>query len=141
MRLYFFLFSIPLITMSILVYIFSGPTSLTGLPDFRFMTIPDGLPFSDEDVTQDVPSLCEAIMTKKSLPHFQDLLCRLNESDPVTPKVTCIFSDFCMNFAIDAAKEMGLPCVSLWTASACGLLAYLHFRTLMEKGLIPLKGI
>ncbi|KAF3326220.1 7-deoxyloganetin glucosyltransferase-like protein [Carex littledalei] len=118
-----------------------GPTSLNGLPDFQFTVIPDGLPFSDEDVTQDVPSLCESIMTNKGLPYFRDLLCRLNESDPVTPKVTCVFADFTMCFAMDAAKEIGIPCALLWTASACGLLGYLHYRTLMEKGLIPLKDM
>ncbi|KAJ3697560.1 hypothetical protein LUZ61_001265 [Rhynchospora tenuis] len=118
-----------------------GPTSLDGLPDFQFMAIPDGLPFSDEDVTQDVPSICEAIMTNKSLPYFRDLLRRLNESDPVAPQVTCVFADFTMSFAIDAAKEIGIPCVLLWTASACGLLGYLNFKNLMEKGIIPLKDM
>ncbi|XP_078171271.1 7-deoxyloganetin glucosyltransferase-like [Carex rostrata] len=118
-----------------------GPTSLNGLPDFQFTAIPDGLPYSDEDVTQDVPALCESIMTNKGLPYFRDLLRRLNESDPVTPKVTCVFADFTMCFAMDAAKEIGIPCALLWTASACGLLGYLHYQTLLEKGLIPLKDM
>ncbi|GAU36718.1 hypothetical protein TSUD_217750 [Trifolium subterraneum] len=34
-----------------------GPNSLDGLPSFRFETIPDGLPESDVDATQDIPSL------------------------------------------------------------------------------------
>lgn len=34
-----------------------GPDSLKGLPDFRFETIPDGLPPSDRDATQDLPAL------------------------------------------------------------------------------------
>ncbi|XP_078182160.1 7-deoxyloganetin glucosyltransferase-like [Carex rostrata] len=118
-----------------------GPTSLNGLPDFQFTAIPDGLPFSEEDRTQDVPPLCESTMTNKSLPYFRDLLCRLNESYPTTPKVTCVFSDFISSFAIDAAREIGIPCVLLWTASACGLLGYLHYRTLVEEGLIPLKDM
>ncbi|XP_078171272.1 7-deoxyloganetin glucosyltransferase-like [Carex rostrata] len=117
------------------------PTGLNRLPDFQFTAIPDGLPFSDEDVTQDVPSLCESIVTNKGLPYFRDLLCRLNESDPVIPKVTCVFADFAMSFAMGAAKEIGIPCALLWTASACGLLGYLHYRTLLEKGLIPLKDM
>ncbi|KAI4963625.1 hypothetical protein ZWY2020_011276 [Hordeum vulgare] len=36
-----------------------GEDSLAGLDDFRFETIPDGLPRIDnEDVTQDIPALC-----------------------------------------------------------------------------------
>ncbi|KAM4073222.1 hypothetical protein ACB094_10G001900 [Castanea mollissima] len=34
-----------------------GPNSLDGLSDFRFETIPDGLPPSDINATQDMPSL------------------------------------------------------------------------------------
>ncbi|KAJ4791214.1 Glycosyltransferase [Rhynchospora pubera] len=118
-----------------------GPNSLDGLPDFQFTTIPDGLPFSDEDVTQDVPSLFEAVMMNKSLPYFRDLLRQLNESDPVAPKVTCVFADFAMSFAIEVAKEIGIPCALLWTSSACGLLGYLNFQNLMDKGVIPLKDM
>lgn len=32
-----------------------GPNSLDSFPDFRFVTIPDGLPPSDPDATQDLP--------------------------------------------------------------------------------------
>ncbi|KAJ3683782.1 hypothetical protein LUZ60_014009 [Juncus effusus] len=112
-----------------------GPNSLAGLPDFQFKTIPDGLPFSDEDMTQDVPSLCEAIMDNKSLPYFRDLLSELNESN----KVSCVFSDFTMSFALDVAKEIGVPCVLFWTASACGLMGYLQYKILLEKGVLPFK--
>jgi hypothetical protein len=37
-----------------------GPDSLNGLPDFRFESIPDGLPPSDEKATQDVQAIFEA---------------------------------------------------------------------------------
>ncbi|KAH7566885.1 hypothetical protein JRO89_XS08G0248900 [Xanthoceras sorbifolium] len=37
-----------------------GPDALKGLPDFRFETIPDGLPPSDRDATQDVRALCDS---------------------------------------------------------------------------------
>ncbi|CAJ1964882.1 unnamed protein product [Sphenostylis stenocarpa] len=36
---------------------FHGADFVKGLPDFVFETIPDGLPPSDKDATQDVPSL------------------------------------------------------------------------------------
>ncbi|KAM7500073.1 hypothetical protein LguiA_024487 [Lonicera macranthoides] len=38
-----------------------GPDSLAGLPDFRFETIPDGLPPSDSGSTQNVIDLFESV--------------------------------------------------------------------------------
>ncbi|KAF2294125.1 hypothetical protein GH714_007685 [Hevea brasiliensis] len=46
-----------------------GPNSLDGLPDFHFEAIPDGLPPSDANATQDIPSLCDST-SKHSLVHF-----------------------------------------------------------------------
>jgi hypothetical protein len=54
--------------------------------DFRFATIPDGLPPSDADATQDVPSLCRSTM-ETCLPHFRSLLAQLNAT-PGAPPVT-----------------------------------------------------
>ena len=43
-----------------------------------------------------------------------------------------------MSFTLDAAEEPGVPEVLFWTTSACGLLGYVHYRQLMEKGYTPL---
>ncbi|KAJ4850691.1 hypothetical protein Tsubulata_035384 [Turnera subulata] len=117
-----------------------GPHSLRGLPTFRFDTIPDGLPLTDADSTQDVPSLC-ASTKKNCLPPFRDLLSRLNSNNPSSgvPPVTCIVSDCIMSFTLEAAQELGIPNVLFWTASASSILAYLHYRGLLEKGYVPLK--
>nr|CAD1826916.1 unnamed protein product [Ananas comosus var. bracteatus] len=117
-----------------------GPAALDGLPDFRFATIPDGLPFSDEDKTQDVPSLCRSTMTN-CLPHFRKLLAELNDPSSGVPKVTCVVSDAVMSFTLDAAKELSIPIVLFWTASAIGYISYRHYRQLMEKGIFPLKDV
>uniref|UniRef100_A0A0D9VL87 Glycosyltransferase n=1 Tax=Leersia perrieri TaxID=77586 RepID=A0A0D9VL87_9ORYZ len=113
------------------------------VPGFRFATIPDGLPPSDDDdVTQDIPSLCRS--TKEScLGPFRRLLARLNDDAAATghPPVTCIVSDVVMGFSMDAAKELGLPYVQLWTASSISYLGYRHYRLLMERGLAPLKDV
>ncbi|KAK9285609.1 hypothetical protein L1049_024804 [Liquidambar formosana] len=37
-----------------------GPESVKGLEDFRFKTIPDELPLSDRDATQEVPVICDS---------------------------------------------------------------------------------
>ncbi|KAI4337681.1 hypothetical protein L6164_016065 [Bauhinia variegata] len=114
-----------------------GSDSLNGLPSFRFQTIPDGLPEPDVDATQDIPSLCDSTR-KTCLPHFRNLLSKLSDT-PGVPPVSCIVSDGVMSFTLDAAKELGVPEVLFWTTSACGFLGYLHYRHLIDKGIVPLK--
>ncbi|CAM0148253.1 unnamed protein product [Urochloa decumbens] len=119
-----------------------GAAAVAGVPGFRFATIPDGLPPSeDDDVTQDIPSLCKST-TETCLGPFRRLLAELN--DPAAtghPPVTCVVSDVVMGFSIDAAKERGVPYVQLWTASTISFLGYQHYRLLMNRGLAPLKPL
>ncbi|CAN6584070.1 unnamed protein product [Malus baccata var. baccata] len=114
-----------------------GRNSLVGLPSFRFETIPDGLPTTDVNATQDITALSFST-EKNSLAPFKDLLSKLN-SLPNSPPVTCIVSGSAMTFTLEAAQELGIPVVIFATTSACGLMGYLQFRSLIEKGLIPLK--
>ena len=117
-----------------------GPDFLKGLPDFVFETIPDGLPPSDRDATQDVPAVCDST-SKNCLGPFKELLKRLNTSLPeVNPPVTCIISDGVMSFGIKAGEELGIPQVLFWTASACGFMGYLQFSELQKRGIVPFKG-
>ncbi|XP_062099250.1 7-deoxyloganetin glucosyltransferase-like [Humulus lupulus] len=114
-----------------------GPNSLDGLPSFQFETIPDGLPPTDVDATQDIPALCYST-PRHSLVPFKNLLAKLNSS-PVVPPVTCVVSDGVMSFTLDAAEELGIPEVLFWTTSACGFMGYVHYKGLIERGLTPLK--
>ncbi|CAM0955402.1 unnamed protein product [Alopecurus aequalis] len=114
-----------------------GPAAVAGLSDFRFATIPDGLPPSDADATQDPVSLCYSTMTT-CLPHMTKLLEDLNSTAGVPP-VTFVLGDNVMSFCVDAAAEVGVPCVLFWTASACGYMGYRNFRFLMDEGISPLK--
>ncbi|XP_038719566.1 linamarin synthase 2-like [Tripterygium wilfordii] len=114
-----------------------GPDTVAGLPGFRFETIPDGLPESDRDATQDVPALCDAARNNCSGP-FRELLSRLNSSAEVPP-VSCIVADGFMSFAIKVAEEFGLPEVQFWTASACSFMGYLHYSELVKRGIIPFQ--
>lgn len=114
-----------------------GPDSLNGLPTFQFLTIPDGLPPTDGDVTQDIPSLCQ-YTRKTCLASFRNLLSKLNHtSSSNVPPVSCIVSDGVMSFTLDAAQELGIPEILFWTTSACGFMGYLHYLQLIKKGLTP----
>ena len=117
-----------------------GPNSLDGLSDFRFETIPDGLPPSDLNATQDPNFLCDSIR-KNFLAPFSDLLVKLNGATSKNPPVTCIISDGFMPFTITAAQELGIPIVMFFTISACSLMGFMQLRSLIDKGIIPLKGV
>ncbi|XP_054803459.1 7-deoxyloganetin glucosyltransferase-like [Prosopis cineraria] len=117
-----------------------GPHAVDGLPDFRYETIPDGLPPSDADATQHIPSLCKSTSTTCFDP-FLNLLRRLQTyaSACHVPPVTCVVSDGVMTFAVKAANVLGIPSVLFWTASACGFVGYAQYRYLVDQGLVPLK--
>uniref|UniRef100_A0A175YN24 Glycosyltransferase N-terminal domain-containing protein n=1 Tax=Daucus carota subsp. sativus TaxID=79200 RepID=A0A175YN24_DAUCS len=113
-----------------------GLQSLGDVASFRFETIPDGLPPSDADKTQDIPQLLVSIFEKRMLPPFQNLLAELNAG---TYQVTSILSDGFMPFTADAAHSLGIPIVLLWTISACAFMGFYQFKNVLERGLVPLK--
>ncbi|KAK6923776.1 hypothetical protein RJ641_009976 [Dillenia turbinata] len=115
-----------------------GPDFLRGFSDFRFETIPDGLPDSDKDATQDAPLLCDST-SKNCLEPFCELLNKLN-SFPELPAVSCLISDGVMSFAIKAAGMIGVPEVQFWTTSACGFMGYLQYEELIKRGIVPFKA-
>ncbi|KAK7302533.1 hypothetical protein RJT34_13425 [Clitoria ternatea] len=122
-----------------------GPNALDGLPDFRFETISDGLfsmDYDDADVRQHRPSLLNSVR-KNCLQPFRDLLVRLNQSATDghnhNPPVTCLVSDCYLTFPIQAAQEFSLPILLLCPSSAASLLTVMHFPTLLDKGITPLK--
>ncbi|KAJ8441489.1 hypothetical protein Cgig2_026290 [Carnegiea gigantea] len=114
----------------------AGPNALGGLPSFRFEAIPDGLAPTDANATQDIPSLCRSIELHCLRP-FMDLLRRVNRSG-VAP-VSCIVSDVAMSFTLDAAKELGVPEVMLWTSSPCGFQGCALYDMLIQLDLVPFK--
>ncbi|XP_057974119.1 7-deoxyloganetin glucosyltransferase-like isoform X2 [Malania oleifera] len=117
-----------------------APHPPSAVSSFCFRTIPDGLPPTDADSTQDIASLSDST-SKNCLAPFRALLSELNGSSSAdVPPVTCIVSDGAMSFTLTAAEELGIPEVLFWTASACGFMGYAHYSLLREKGFLPLKG-
>ncbi|XP_059452312.1 7-deoxyloganetin glucosyltransferase-like [Corylus avellana] len=117
-----------------------GPKSLDGLPDFQFKTIPDSLPPSDSNATQDIDALSESLMENFLAP-FSDILLELNTTATSSnnPPVTCIIADGFLAFTHTAASELGIPILVLFTVSACSLMGFMQFPRLRDKGLTPLK--
>ena len=117
-----------------------GPNSLDGLSDFQFKSIPDGLPPSNSNATQDLPSLANSIM-KNFLAPFSDFLVKLNTATSNNPPVTCIISDGFMPFTVTGAQALNIPIVMFFTIPACSVMGLMQIRPLKDKGFIPLKGI
>ncbi|XP_062009171.1 7-deoxyloganetin glucosyltransferase-like [Rosa rugosa] len=113
-----------------------GPNSLDRFPDFRFETIPDGLPSSDEKESQDIPLLCDSLR-RNCLAPFRNLVNKLNGN--MNLPVTSIVSDGFLTFTITVAKELGIPTAQFFTLAAVGFMSFKIFPTLVEKGFAPLK--
>ncbi|GMQ02084.1 hypothetical protein CsSME_00048478 [Camellia sinensis var. sinensis] len=114
-----------------------GLDSLCGFPNFQFKTIPDGLPPSDIDATQDVASLCGSVR-RNFLKPFRKLIEDLNQVD-TAPPVSCIVSDGVMPFSVTVGDELGIPVAVFWTFAACGFMGFYQYRALLDKGLTPLQ--
>ncbi|KAG6474555.1 7-deoxyloganetin glucosyltransferase-like [Zingiber officinale] len=118
-------------------------SSLDGLPDFRFASIPDGIsPFNDGDEhRQDIPNYSLAI--KNNCPaSFLKLLSAMNDpnSGVPVPPVNCVISDCFASFTLNATAKLGIPNVFYCPSSVCGFLDFYYCKELMERGIIPLKS-
>ncbi|ERN14703.1 hypothetical protein AMTR_s00038p00223700 [Amborella trichopoda] len=114
----------------------AGAIELKHLEDFNLESITDGLP-PDDCRTQE--SLFDAT-TKYFLSPFKDLVSKLNGSMEV-PRVPCIISDGLRNFTQQVVEENGIPRISLWTTSTCGYWGFLQYPEIIERGILPFKGL
>ncbi|KAK9066814.1 hypothetical protein SSX86_014137 [Deinandra increscens subsp. villosa] len=112
----------------------AGPTCLDGAPGFWFETIPDGVDRSSEASQATTNDLLLKSVETNFLAPFIDLVTKL----PNPP--TCIISDgFMSAFTIDAGKKLGIPVMMFWTLAASGFMGFYQIKSLIEKGLAPLK--
>ncbi|WOG82601.1 hypothetical protein DCAR_0101766 [Daucus carota subsp. sativus] len=117
-----------------------GPHSLDGLPDFCFEAIPDGLsPFDENENATQSPEALFSSIPKSCLSPLRQLLEKLNGKSGSRPPVSCVIADAIMSFATIAAREIGVPCVCFRTSPGMVYLLTLHYRKLVEKGLLPMK--
>nr|XP_011467653.1 PREDICTED: 7-deoxyloganetin glucosyltransferase-like isoform X2 [Fragaria vesca subsp. vesca] len=114
-----------------------GPNSLDHFLDFRFETIPDGLPISDEKDSQEMTLVFDSVR-KNFVAPFRNLLNKLNGANMNLP-VTSIVSDGFMTFTITVAEELGIPIAHFFALAAVGFMSLKSIPTLVEKGFAPLK--
>uniref|UniRef100_A0A8R7QAC5 Uncharacterized protein n=2 Tax=Triticum urartu TaxID=4572 RepID=A0A8R7QAC5_TRIUA len=113
-----------------------GAAAVRGREGFRFEAIPDGLVEADRDA-EDYDLRLSAATSQRWAEPVKELLLRLNGT-PGVPPVTCVLPTSLMSFALDVARELGVPSMVLWACSAASLMAHMRLRELKERG-VPLK--
>lgn len=108
-----------------------GAAAVRGHEGFRFEAIPDGLVEADRD-TGDYD------LSHRCAEPLRELLLRLNGTAGVPP-VTCVVPTMLMTFALDVARELGVPSMVLYGGSAASLMGNMRLRELKERGYVPLK--
>ncbi|KQJ95230.1 hypothetical protein BRADI_3g15946v3 [Brachypodium distachyon] len=120
----------------------SAAAALAGREDeddgsFRFEAIPDGLAEADRAADAYDLGLSAATSHRCAAP-LRELVARLNATAGV-PRVTCLLTTALMGFALDVARELGVPSMVLWGGSAASLIGHMRLRELAQRGYLPLK--
>ncbi|CAO2176344.1 unnamed protein product [Urochloa humidicola] len=110
-------------------------TAVSGREAFRIETIPDGLVDADRGQQDYDLGLSKATVHRFAAP-LRELVARLRGG---VPPVTCVLPTSLMSFALEVARELGVPSMVLWACSAAALSAEMRLRQLRNRGYLPLK--
>ncbi|KAK9677643.1 hypothetical protein RND81_11G157800 [Saponaria officinalis] len=91
----------------------SNSTTIQNLDDFKFETIPDGLPPENKRGVLDVPELCRSLSGPGPRNAVKTLLMKLGKSYDVPP-ITCVISDVHMIFTYEVGEELGIQVMVLY---------------------------
>ncbi|WMV19721.1 hypothetical protein MTR67_013106 [Solanum verrucosum] len=100
-------------------------------PNFKFVTVPDGLPEDNPRNGDQIGKIIEGV-EKVSSPLFREMV--------MMTTTTCLIVDGIFTFAVDIAKEAKIPLLYFDTISPCAIWTYLAVPKLIEDGEIPFKG-
>ncbi|CAO2189623.1 unnamed protein product [Urochloa humidicola] len=116
-----------------------GAAVSSGLERFRIETIPDGMLEADRDAQDYDVGLSKATVHHGAVP-LRELVARLRGgATPGVPPVTCVLPTSLMSFALEVARELGVPSMVLWACSAAALMAEMRLGELKKRGYLPLK--
>ena len=82
---------------------------------------------------------CKATTHRCAAP-LRELVARLRGGVPGVAPVTCVLPTSLMSFALEVARELGVPSMVLRGSSAAALMGHMKLRELKEGGYLPLKG-
>ncbi|CAN6325279.1 unnamed protein product [Urochloa humidicola] len=100
-----------------------------GREGFRIETVPDGMLDADRGAQDYDAGLSKATVHHAAAP-LRELVARLRRggSTPGMPPVTCVLPTSLMSFALDVARELGVPSMVLLGFGAAGLMAQMRLR-------------
>ncbi|KAL1825153.1 hypothetical protein ACET3Z_011931 [Daucus carota] len=107
-------------------------------PEFHFETIPDGLSEDHPRSSDKLLDLADGIEDVMK-PLFIEMLTYGKMSSKSSTPVTCIIADGGYTFAVDVAKDVGIPVLYFDTISPCALWTYFCLPRLIELGEVPFK--
>ncbi|KAK6794024.1 hypothetical protein RDI58_007477 [Solanum bulbocastanum] len=107
---------------------------LAKYPNFKFVTVPDGLPGDNLRNGEQVWKMIEGV-EEMSSPPFREMLMTTTTCSP-----TCLIVDGIFTLAVDIAKEAKIPLLYFDTISPCAVWTYLAVPKLIEAGDVPFKG-
>ncbi|XP_011076757.1 7-deoxyloganetic acid glucosyltransferase-like [Sesamum indicum] len=106
--------------------------------NFRFDTVPDGLPEENPRTADEIWNLLQSI-DAVAVPIFRCMVTSGVYGPGSENPVTCIIADGIFTFAAGIAGEIGVPLLYFDTISPCGLWTYLCLPKLIEAGEFPFK--
>ncbi|KAL9244897.1 hypothetical protein vseg_018613 [Gypsophila vaccaria] len=111
------------------------------LDDFRYETIPDGLPPENKRGVHDIPELSRSLSSPGPRGAIKTLLEKLRNSSctGLVPPISCVITDAHMPYTYDVGEELGIKVMILHTTSSCAALGFLYFQELVQRGIFPLK--
>lgn len=109
----------------------------TKYPNFRFQTLPDGLPDDNPRTGDQILNLLQS-MEAVSMPLFREMLTSALDSDA---PATCLIADGVFTFAADVASQIAVPLLYFDTISPCGLWSLLCLPRLIQAGEVPFGGV
>ncbi|PSR93157.1 7-deoxyloganetic acid glucosyltransferase [Actinidia chinensis var. chinensis] len=109
-------------------------THFSRYPNFQLVSISDGLPEDHPRLGDQCMELFDALESVTK-PLYRQMLTSGGTQKPVN----CIIADGILGFAIDIAKEIGMPIISFRTISPCFIWVVFCLPKLIESGEIPFR--
>jgi UDP-glucosyltransferase BX8/BX9 len=111
--------------------------------DYRFVPVPVEVA-PELMASEDIAAIVTALNAACEAP-FRDRLSALlsaadGEAGEAGGRVRCVLTDVSWDAVLSAARGLGVPALGVMTASAATFRVYMAYRTLVDKGYLPVRG-
>ncbi|AQK48639.1 benzoxazinone synthesis8 [Zea mays] len=110
--------------------------------DYRFVPVPVEVA-PELMASEDIAAIVTALNAACEAP-FRDRLSALlsaadGEAGEAGGRVRCVLTDVSWDAVLSAARGLGVPALGVMTASAATFRVYMAYRTLVDKGYLPVR--